>query len=358
MEPPYSGLGRRAFWRSGVVDQHPFAIGDLYRKKFSIRESEKIATAGSCFAQHVASRLREHGFDVLDTEPPPYGIDMETAKQFGFCLYSARYGNIYTVRQLLQLIQECRGLRHPAEIVWERGGRYFDALRPSVEPSGFESPELVLRHRAQHLDRVRRVFDQCSLVAFTLGLTETWEQRGDGTVFPTAPGTIAGEYSPSAYRFRNLSYEENLSDFIELRELLVQQNPDMRFILTVSPVPLTATASKDHVLVATTRSKAVLRAVAGALSERYDNVDYFPAYEIISGTQARGIFYESNLRNVSSVGVDCVMSVFFSEHGEQSSHKDQTHEDGQIPVPPGPTNRERQSQKEYCEELLLDAFRP
>ena len=47
-------------------------------------------------------------------------------------------------------------------------------------------------------------------------------------------------------------------------------NPDLRFLLTVSPVPLTATASGQHVLTATTYSKSVLRSAAGFLSQNRD----------------------------------------------------------------------------------------
>src|SRR5579859_2176033 len=114
MASPYIKLDRRAFWRTGVVERHALDVGDIYRKKFDIRPEERIATAGSCFAQHIASRLRDKGYDVLDAEPPPMMVDAEVMRRFGFLLYSARYGNIYTVRQMLQLVQECTGLRFPA----------------------------------------------------------------------------------------------------------------------------------------------------------------------------------------------------------------------------------------------------
>ena len=244
---PYARLENRAFWRSAVANRHPAKLADLYRKKFVIREDERIATAGSCFAQHIASRLRSHGYNVLDAEPTPYAFDRESAHKFGFGLYSARYGNIYTVRQLLQLVLECQGLREPAEIVWTRGGRCFDALRPTVEPDGLASAELVRLHRDQHLGRVRQLFYETTLLVFTLGLTETWEHRGDGTVYPTAPGTVAGDFSPETYAFKNLAYHEIVADFLELRARLREASPGIRFLLTVSPVPLTATASGDHV---------------------------------------------------------------------------------------------------------------
>jgi GSCFA family len=348
---PYDNRDPRSYWRTGVVDRHPLAIGDIYRKKFSIRPNERIATAGSCFAQHITSRLREHGYDVLDLEPPPWDLKGDAAKRFGFQLYSARYGNIYTTRQLVQLAQESHGVRRPMDVVWQRNGQFFDALRPSVEPEGLPSPQAVARHRAQHLQRVKSLFAHTTLFVFTLGLTETFENRRDGTVYPVAPGVLAGSFDPAQHAFRNLSYAEVLADFLAFRALVQQASPSIRFLLTVSPVPLTATASPDHVLAATTYSKSVLRAVAGHLAATEPDIDYFPAYEIVAGIQARGMFYESNLRSVDPSGVEIVMRSFFDQHGGN------TRQPGPAARASRPEEEKRQTEgRPFCEEEMLDAL--
>ena len=119
---------------------------------------------------------------------------------------------------------------------------------------------------------------QTGLVVFTLGLTETWAHTGSGTVYPTAPGTIAGQIDPDVHSFVNFRAAEIRRDFEAVREVFRAANPDVKFLLTVSPVPLTATASGGHVLPATIYSKSILRTVAGELSEDFDDVDYFPSY--------------------------------------------------------------------------------
>lgn len=343
MRSPYQDLPRTAYWRTGVAEQHPLKPADIYRKKFAILPTDSIATAGSCFAQHISRHLRSGGYDVLDLEPPPAGLSGKTAQDFGYLTYTCRYGNIYTSRQLLQLAQEAYGKRSPGKgIVWERGGRFFDALRPGVEPEGFATRREVLRHRKPHLKYVREMFDTCKVFIFTFGLTETWEDMKTGTVFPTAPGTIAGEYDPARIRFRNLTYPEVLDDFLAFRDLVKAQNPDVRFLVTVSPVPLTATASGHHVLPATVYSKSVLRAVAGHLSDTLDDVDYFPSYEIIAAHPSRGFFFEGNLRSVSPEGVEVVMKAFGAQHK---------------PVKAAAVAGKVKSRNDVvCEEALLEAF--
>ena len=186
------------------------------------------------------------------------------------------------------------------------------------------------------------------LFIFTMGLTETWINKQDGTVYPTAPGTIAGTFDQSVYEFKNLSFPEIIEDFREFRTVLksIRQGSLPRFILTVSPVPLTGTASGKHVLQASTYSKSVLRAAAGHLSSNNSNVDYFPSYEVITNPASRSVFFSNNLRSVLESGVEIVMQQFFAQHRQAD--------------PTAKPNAEPKSQDDnvevQCEEAMLEAF--
>ena len=374
---PYSDLPARAFWRSAVTDRSPLDPGDVYRPRFRIPRKARIVTAGSCFAQHVGRTLKGAGYNVLDTEPPPPGMTAATAQKFGYNLYSARYGNIYTVRQLVQLLDEAEGAFAPALPVWERKGRFHDAFRPGVEPEGLDSPEQVAEHRKLHLAAVLEAFRAAEVFVFTFGLTEAWVHTETGTVYPTAPGTIAGSHDPEVFSFRNYTYRDIMPDFVEFRRRMMAFNPDIRFVITVSPVPLTATASGQHVEVATSYSKSVLRAVCGDLYDRFRNVDYYPSYEIITSQNARGAYYEANKRNVSEQGVATAMGVFLAAQGAGAAGGQAAEDDGRKGKarrlkdearPQGNRKARRkatdadspdtsEADDVVCEEALLDAFR-
>lgn len=60
----------------------------------------------------------------------------------------------------------------------------------------------------------------------------------------------------------------------------------------------------------TTYSTSALRAVAGEIAAEYDYVDYFPAYEIITGNFNRGRYFGDDLREVKPEGVERVMRLF------------------------------------------------
>ena len=315
MGTPYSDLLPRSFWRSGVAACSPYQWRDLYARRFEITAQTPIAAAGSCFAQHIGRRLRQQGFYYLDLEPPPPSLPAARRPEFGYDLFSARCGNVYTARQLLQLARRAFHRFEPEDQIWEQQGRFYDPFRPSIEPDGFASEkELTVLRDQVHLPAVRTMLRSCQVFIFTMGLTEAWVSKADGAVYPVCPGVVAGQFDPSRHEFRNFGFTETYADMCAFIELVRARNPGAKFLLTVSPVPLTATASDQHVLVATSYSKSVLRAVAGALYETYDFVDYFPSYEIVTAHAMRGMLYAPNLRSVTAEGVDHVMSHFFAQH--------------------------------------------
>jgi hypothetical protein len=358
MKNPYQKLPANRYWRSGVADGHIMDVEEIYSPKFLISKQEKVASAGSCFAQHVAGQLKKRGYDVLDVEPAPNGLPPEIAKKYGYGIYSARYGNLYTSRQFLQLLRDCETLEVRMEDIWESKGRYYDALRPAVEPDGLDSPEEVIFHRRAHLRNVAALYAQTDIVVFTLGLTESWMNIETGTVYPTAPGVIAGDYDESKYKFVNFSYTDIIEDMRQIRAILKAKNPNLKFLITVSPVPLTATATGNHVLVATTYSKSVLRAVCGALYDEYADIDYFPSYELIASPASRGFFYDPNMRSVNNNGVEFVMGRFFlaQNGGEESVETEAPPARLRVKRAANRRNRRAAADDVVCEEALLEAF--
>ena len=62
MNNPYLELSDKSFWKKAVVETTPDSLGSIYSKKFNISKLDNIATAGSCFAQHVSRGLKKNGF--------------------------------------------------------------------------------------------------------------------------------------------------------------------------------------------------------------------------------------------------------------------------------------------------------
>lgn len=309
---PYQSGPPHNFWRRSVAEIQPGLVDPVVNFPIRIDPSTRVATAGSCFAQHIARYLRNSGFNYYVTEPGHPILPESVRKKNNYGLFSARYGNIYTARQLVQLIERAYGRFVPVESVWQEAHDVFlDPFRPSTQPGGFISERELELDRAQHLAAVREMFETLDVFVFTLGLTECWVSREDGAVFPICPGVEGGVFDPARYVFYNQTLDDVVADMTSFLMVLARINPKAQVILTVSPVPLAATARQDqHVLTATTYSKSVLRVAAETLSTQFPHVAYFPSYEIITGAFNRGGYFAPDLRNVVESGVSHVMGLF------------------------------------------------
>lgn len=312
---PYSGLPPHQFWRRSVSRVEPHRLDPVVATRFRLTASDRVATAGSCFAQHIARSLRGIGGTYYVAETPEPGMSAQDASARNYGVFSARYGNIYTARQLVQLFAEAHGTRVPAERAWRRGdGRFVDPYRPQIEPDGFASAEAVAESRRAHLDIVRTMFATATVFIFTLGLTEAWRSTRDGSIFPLAPGVAGGAFDPALHEFHNFTPAEVEADLREFVDGLKRVNPACRVLLTVSPVPLIATYETRHVMVSTAYSKAALRVAAEGIVRAFDHAEYFPSYEIITGQFNRGAYYEADLRDVTRTGVDHAMRIFLRHY--------------------------------------------
>ncbi|MBY8823046.1 GSCFA domain-containing protein [Sphingomonas colocasiae] len=313
---PYKGLPAHQFWRRSISTVEPHRIDPVTQTRFKIGRNAQVGTAGSCFAQHISRRIMASGFNYLVTETGE-GFDEQARVANNYGVFSARYGNIYTTVQLLQLFEEAFGERVPLDRAWIRpDGRFIDPYRQQVEPPGFADEDAVLADRSRHLAAVRRLFEDTDIFVFTLGLTEAWRSRRDGSVFSAAPGVVGGAFDDTEHEFVNFDVAQTYDALSRFLEKLHVINPGVKVLLTVSPIPLIATYEPRSVLVSTTYSKSVLRVAAEMAIREFDWVDYFPSYEIITGSFSGGLYYQPDWREVNALGVSHAMRCFMNNYIE------------------------------------------
>jgi hypothetical protein len=283
----------------------------LIRSTALITKADRVASFGSCFAANLIPYLKKSGLNYLKAEAPHSAFADLPDDNFSYAKFSAAYGNIYTVKQFSQLIDRAYGRFNPQEDRWHTAEGVVDPFRPALRYKARSDLEFDVL-TAAHLKAVREVAESATVIIFTLGLTEAWRSRVDGAVFPACPGTIAGEFDGSKHEFHNFTVSEIITDLHYVVGQIRLINPGVRFILTVSPVPLVATATSGNALEATIYSKSALRAACGEFVSTQQGCIYFPAYEIITGPQAPYEFYEADRRNVSKAGVDEVMRVLLA----------------------------------------------
>ncbi len=311
---PYDDIDPMQRWSAAASAIHHGSLDPQGRVKFTIGPDEKIASAGSCFSQRIAERLRVRTNNYFIAERAPTWLTPEQAERFGYAPFSARHGLVFTTAQLLQLVDRAFGRFVPLETAWPSASGYIDPFRPRIAPEPFSSLIELQSDREKHLASVRRMFESVDVFVFTMGLTELWRDRRDGAVFPFCPGVAGGTFDAAAHEFCNLNFAQNFSNLKTFVEFVRAVNPKIKIILTVSPVPIGATIEPQHVVRATTYTKSVLRVVAEEISRAYPFVDYFAGYEMVSQAFTGIDSFVEDRRHLTSEAIERVVDTFCSHY--------------------------------------------
>src|ERR1700692_694276 len=129
---PYRTYPDTSFWSRAVSGRDVATLHPIANAPFKIAPHMKVSTAGSCFAQNIARYLKERNYIYLVTEDVPPFVPDSVARRYNYGIFSARFGNVYTARQLLQLFQRAYGEFTPIDDVWTSGRGFVDPLRPFV----------------------------------------------------------------------------------------------------------------------------------------------------------------------------------------------------------------------------------
>lgn len=286
-----------------------------HKPKFLIEPSWPIFTMGSCFARGVENVLISRGLPLLlDGHGAPAEHfetwNEETGRGGGAARGQLSRGalNKYSVRSMAhELKRVLLDERYPNEGLIELAPeQWFD---PHASGLKLLDKETALANRTR-LSAATAQIKNARICFFTLGLTETWLDAQTGLAMNAHPGPAWLARMPERFRFVDYGYEATLNDMLSILSMIREHcHPEMRFIVTVSPVPLGATFKDADVIVANSASKSMLRAVAEELYRRFDYVDYFPSYEIVLNSP-RALAFEEDQLHIARDMVATVMGTF------------------------------------------------
>jgi hypothetical protein len=243
-----------------------------------------VFTMGSCFARGLEEALVASGRPVVSTDP---ALRDEPALRCGHT-ERPRLGffNRYTPASMLQEFRRCfdelSGWEDDTLLVHIARDRWHDVHYAPLH--GLDaSRDASLARRAWGRRLVRRAAT-AEVIVLTLGMTEGWVHE------PT--GLHCNRVSPKLllksqdYTLHVADYGETIGTLEAIHGLLTRHHETGRFtlVVTVSPIPMEATFTRDDVVVANAASKATLRAAVAAFCKRRERVRYFPSYEIVTNS--------------------------------------------------------------------------
>ncbi|MBP1638032.1 MAG: hypothetical protein H6Q18_821, partial [Bacteroidetes bacterium] len=146
----------------------------------------------------------------------------------------------------------------------------------------------------------RQFFKQAKVLMITFGTAWVFEDTETGKVVSNCHKLPANRFS----RYR-LDVKQIVDEYIPLFISLKAINPELKIILTISPIRHWKDGVHENTL-----SKSTLHLAVDTLEKELPDVHYFPAYEIMMDELRDYRFYASDMLHPSDVAVDYIWQRF------------------------------------------------
>lgn len=285
---------------------------------------ETIFTMGSCFALELRHELAARGHETY----PRYGdLDFSSGKAAVGRLPERDNVNHYSIASIVQefrnilagpvytpdLFWDLRASADPRGMMARLAGRRLASTPHSFEIN-WQDPFRTNTY-AETLDdltaissdvtaKIREGAQAAGIFIVTLGMSEIWVDRRSGLAVCNAYG---GKIDDHLCEFVDLGVEQSESMIEELVSLIREINPQATVVFSVSPVPLSRTAKNESVVTANMVSKAKQRVAVDSVCRRFENVHYFPSFELCQGDGER---FDPDGRHVKRETVQYIVESF------------------------------------------------
>lgn len=233
-----------------------------------LTHADPVLLVGSCFTENMGNYLRKFKFSVLDN---PSGIV---------------FNPVSVVKTLHRILRNEPVTQ--ADVFY-----YLDCYHSWEYHSNFSDPaaENCIAKMNAATQRAHDFLSKSSMLIITLGSAWVYQLTAAAPGFQ--PDTIvANNHKGPANWFEKklLDPAEIIKSFSELINRLYAFNPSLQIMFTVSPV-----RHLREGLINNNRSKAALIQAVHALADQYNNVSYFPAYELVVDELRDYRFYAEDL---------------------------------------------------------------
>jgi len=213
---------------------------DLHDEPKFITRATRFFTMGSCFARNLSKGLMESGYVSHHMEISEYINTTFANKAF---------------------------------VDWLSDATIDDSIRERIVellPPGW-SKETTLQ-----------ILKNSDVFILTLGVAPAFFDRATGDFVLPRPSALNSRALAEKYLFRTTSVDENVENVLYLINFIRSISPDIKIIVTVSPVPLLASFEYESAVQADCLSKSTMRLVAHEVvnNSKIPNILYWPSFEV------------------------------------------------------------------------------
>ncbi|RXQ93062.1 GSCFA domain protein [Ancylomarina salipaludis] len=268
---------------------------DLFRTKIEIPKSQfdfsykhKALMMGSCFVENIGAKLKSVKYQV---DVNPFGV-----------IY-----NPVSVCSSLKLLME----EH--QFVEDDLNFHNNLWFSFYHHSKFSSTDLdsCLLNINEGIRKSSQNLKDADFLFITFGTAWVYELLSSGKIVSNCHKLPAKDFN----RYR-LNVDEIVSIYKDLLVELLVFNPKIRIVFTVSPIRHWKDGANGNQL-----SKATLLLAVEQLTELFEQVSYFPSYEIVMDELRDYRFYSEDMLHISESAIKYIWQRFsdtyFSEESKQ-----------------------------------------
>lgn len=253
------------------------------QKRFTYQDS--LLFIGSCFANEIGNIMKDLSFDI---DVNPLGVLYNPAS-IASSLDRISSGTPFTKDDLIESQGVIHSFYHHSSF-------------------GRESADLFLDNANRKLAEDYSHFRKCKFVVISLGTA--WVFRHIKRDFIVSN---CHKIHPNEFIRERLS----VSEVVNLLSPLIERYPDKEWIFTVSPIRHIKDTLHGNNL-----SKSILLLAVDILEQKYENVHYFPAYEIVMDELRDYRFYSEDMVHPSAQSVNYIWEHFVKYAIQESEYEE------------------------------------
>ncbi|MCU0436930.1 MAG: GSCFA domain-containing protein [Raineya sp.] len=235
----------------------------ISEKKSFITHQTPVFSVGSCFAEVMGSKLESYKFQVLYN---PFGTIFSSLSIFKIFKLTLNQDKLWE-----------EGFLKNNDHIWF----HYD-FHSDIKSLELETLKQTIQDK---IDEAQKFIAHSEIIIITLGTAWVYKHIASNQY-------VANCHKVPQHQFEKvlLSVDEICQDYNQIAPLLKNK----KIILTVSPVR----HIKDT-LPLNSVSKSVLRLACHYLQEKYENIIYFPAYEIVNDDLRDYRFYTEDMLHIT-----------------------------------------------------------
>lgn len=258
------------------------------KASFNISHTDRCLTIGSCFADHLGALLQKNKF-LVSINP---------------------FGTSYNPISIHKVLTYALGNQMPEpETFGELNETYFNYDFHSSF-SSLQKP-LLEKNIAGSILQSHEFLKSARVLMITYGTSWVYERTDNGEIVSNCHKVPANHFTKKL-----LTQKRILESFEDFYKQLQSFNPNIRIILTLSPVRHLKDSLELNAV-----SKSILRLSCHTLSEMFPNVEYFPAYEIVLDDLRDYRFYDRDMLHPSPDAIEYIWKIFRERYFEASTKK-------------------------------------